>query len=98
MKRYDGPDDGDAIERALEEAAGRDLDRAVARGIRLESDRIVSLILGGEAARDEVEGAIGMLRAGVLEVFPQSGELFDAIYLGRFRRLWNQFRPDEEPL
>jgi hypothetical protein len=93
-------DDGrrDPIEDALLEAARSDEDRAVARGIRLESDRIVSLILGGQAGRPEVEEAVAALRADVLELFPGAGELFDAIYLSRFRRLWGQFRPGEGSL
>lgn len=88
----------DVIERSLLEAARNDEDRAVARGIRLEADRIVSLILGGEAPRAEVEAAVMALRRDVLEVFPGGGELFEAIYLARFRRLWEQFRPGEGSL
>ncbi|MDD3641855.1 MAG: hypothetical protein PHQ19_00100 [Candidatus Krumholzibacteria bacterium] len=88
---------GDPVEDALLEASRNDEDRAIARGIRLEADRIASLILGGEANGDEVQEEIAALRADVLEVFPGSGDLFDAIYLGRFRRLWEQFRPEEEP-
>jgi hypothetical protein len=94
MERHDDRH-GDPIEDALLEAARSDEDRAVARGIRIEADRIVSLILGGEAGRSDVEEAVADLRADVLEIFPGGEDLFEAIYLSRFRRLWEQFRPDD---
>lgn len=98
MNSTDGSRRNDPLEDALLDAVRRDEDRAIARGIRLEADRIASLILDGDASRAEVGEAVEALRREVLEVFPDGGELFDAIYLGRFRRMWEQFRPDEEPL
>jgi len=46
----------------------------------------------------DIEIRIESFRAEVLSEFPDGGELFDAIYLSRFKRLWSQFRSDEEGL
>ncbi len=66
--------------------------------IRRRADRVVSLIFQKDMPRVDVEIQINAFRKEVLEHFPEKEELFDAIYLGRFRRLWEQFRQGEEPL
>jgi hypothetical protein len=66
--------------------------------IRRQADRIVSLILYSDMPRVDIEIQISTFRRSVLEQFPDKQELFDAIYIGRFRRLWDQFKPDEDPL
>ncbi len=68
------------------------------QSIRRRADRIVSLIFQKDMPRVDVEIQINAFRKEVLEHFPEKEELFDAIYLGRFRRLWEQFRQGEEPL
>jgi hypothetical protein len=77
--------DWEAIERELFESA-EELwhDRVRAASFRRMADRIA------------IE--IRSFRAAVLEDFPDRRELFEAIYVGRFKRMWEQFRPDERPL
>jgi len=98
MKPNDDGTDRDPIEDALLEAERNDEERAIARGIRYEADWIASLIIDQNASREDVEVMIAILRSDVLDVYPGKDELFDAIYLGRFRRLWEQFRPGEGSL
>jgi DNA-directed RNA polymerase subunit RPC12/RpoP len=91
MKSRDG-----TIEREIFESAGiRFADGRRAEAFRLSADRIVSLILHSDMPRIDIEIEIGSFRDDVLAEFPDRGELFDAIYLKRFERIWNQFRPGE---
>jgi DNA-directed RNA polymerase subunit RPC12/RpoP len=62
--------------------------------IRREADRITINILYSDLPRVDVEIAIRAFRSRVLENFPGKRELFDGIYLARFRRMWKQFRDD----
>ena len=94
MSEKNGDIDWEALERELFESAGVELDRSRARGIRTEADRIVSMILDAGMPRIDIEMAIRSFRSRVLEEFPGREELFDALYLGRFRRIWEQFRQD----
>lgn len=48
--------------------------------------------------RIDIEIEIESFRKDVMMGFPDRGELFDAIYLSRFKRLWSQFRRDEGDL
>lgn len=48
--------------------------------------------------RIDIEIEIESFRKDVLAEFPDGGELFEAIYLARFKRLWSQFRQNEEGL
>lgn len=68
------------------------------RKFRRGADRIASLILHSDMPRIDIEIQIKAFRKEVLDEFPEKEELFDAIYLGRFRRFWDQFRGGEEPL
>ncbi len=86
--------DWEEFERELFESAGRELDIARARGIRIEADGIVSMILDPDMPKVDIEIAVRSLRSRVLAEFPGREELFDALYLGRFRRIWEQFRPE----
>jgi len=95
----DDRDNGwEKLERELFESAGRELDRKRALGIRDEADRIVSMILTRDMPRVDIEIAIREFRRRVLEEFPDKGELFDAVYAGRFRRIWDQFRQEGDTL
>lgn len=66
--------------------------------IRRDADRITIQILYSDLPRVDVEIAIRSFRSGVLEIFPGKQELFDGLYLSRFRRLWKQFRNPDETL
>ncbi len=90
--------DWDALERQLFESAGEEHDRARSKGISTEADRIVSMILLPDMPRVDIEIAIRSFRSRVLEEFPGRDELFDALYVGRFRRIWEQFRQGEGAL
>lgn len=76
----------------------RVLDRKRMSDFMRDADRITSLILHSDMPRVDIEIEIRNFRARVVEHFPEKEELFDAIYLGRFRRLWTQFRQGEEPI
>jgi hypothetical protein len=90
--------DWDRLEHELFEAADLELDFRRARGIRIEADTIVSMILRPDMPRVDVEIAIWLFRSRVLEEFKGREELFDGIYLSRFRRIWEQFRNSGEVL
>lgn len=82
--------------RDIFESAGRRFaDGRRAEAFRLSADRISSLILHSDMPRIDIEIEIESFRRDVLEEFPDKGELFDAIYLKRFERLWSQFRQGE---
>jgi hypothetical protein len=84
--------DWESLERQLFESAGRKLDEMRARGIRIEADTIVSMILRQDIPRVDVDIAIRKFRERVLEEFPGKEELFDGLYMSRFERIWQQFR------
>ncbi len=91
--------DWEGIERELFESADekwRDSDRAAS--YRRTADRIASLILHSDMPPLDIEIEIRSFRTAVLKEFPERGELFEAIYTSRFKRMWEQFRPEERPL
>jgi hypothetical protein len=91
--------DWEALEREIFRAEpDPDIDRGQAAAFRREADRIVSLILHSELPLVDIEIAIRAFRDTVLASFPEKEELFEALYLGRFRRIWEQFRDDDEEL
>jgi len=93
--------DWDSLEKEIFGAVNarqKQLDRARAQEIREIADRISSLILQKDMPRVDIEIEIKNFRTFVLEHFPEKEELFKAIYINRFRRLWNQFRGGEGPL
>jgi len=101
--RGEGPEgekiDFDALEKELIDSLEKREDRERAERIKREADRISSLILYSDLPKVDVEIAIRNFRREVLELFPDKEELFNGLYLNRFRRLWKQFRsPDEELL
>jgi len=96
---FEGEIDFEALERELISSIERKEDRDRAERIKREADRISSLILYSDLPKVDVEIAIRNFRREVLELFPDKEELFNGLYLNRFRRLWKQFRsPDEELL
>lgn len=99
-----GPPEGgdaaawDALEREIFQAVDREFDRRRAERFRREADRIAAMILYERMPRIDIEIAIRNFRGRVLASFPEKEELFTALYIGRFRRLWRQFRDDESEL
>jgi len=92
------PIDWEKLEREIfaserERARLRDLARA--KSFSRESDEIVDMILRADMPRIDVENRIRAFRSRVLKEFPRKRELFDAIYLARFERIWSQFRTGE---
>jgi hypothetical protein len=91
--------DWDSIERELFRSAdAKMIDSARAESIRRRADRIASLILHSDMPRIDIQIEIRSFRDEVLEEFPERGELFEAIYTSRFKRMWEQFRPGERSL
>jgi len=66
------------------------------RELQRRADRICSLIIGGDFPAIDVVIQIRQLREFCEEKFPDRMELFEQIYEGRFKRLWNQFRYDSD--
>ncbi len=93
--------DWEALEKEIFRTAAekdREHDEERAAEFRREADRIVSLILYSDMPRIDIEIAIRTFRDRILASFPEKETLFDTLYLGRFRRLWNQFRDDDDQL
>ena len=67
-------------------------DRKRAESFSREADEIVDLILTSDMPKVDVEIRIRSFRERVLAEFPEKAVLFEAVYLGRFRRIWEQFR------
>jgi len=90
-----GEIDFDALEKELMKSVEEREDRALADKIRRDADRISSMILYSDLPKVDIEIAIRNFRREVLGLFPDKEELFDNLYLSRFRRLWSQFRRGE---
>jgi len=67
---------------------GREKMRELAR----LADRVSVLVLADWYPEVDAIIAVENLRETAREMFPGSDELFDMVYLSRFRRLWEQFR------
>jgi len=80
------------------DARARLLDRMRADEIRGMADRIVELIRQSDLPRVDIEIEIRNFREYVLEHFPEKEGLFKAIYINRFRRLWDEHRKGQGPL
>lgn len=61
------------------------------------ADRVSTLILRKDYPDIDVVIAIENLREEAAWMFPGSEELFEMLYVSRFRRLWRQWRSPEEP-
>lgn len=66
------------------------------RELQRRADRICSLIIGGDYPAIDVVIEIRKLRGFCEESFPDRMDLFEKVYEGRFRRLWDQFRYDSD--
>ncbi len=74
------------------------IDAARITEIREMADRISAIIRESDLPRVDVEIEVRKFREYVLEHFPEKEELFKAIYINRFRRLWDEHRKGEGPL
>lgn len=64
--------------------------------LQRRADRICSLIIGGDFPAIDVVIQIRKLREFCEERFPDRMDLFEQVYEGRFKRLWDQFRYDSD--
>ncbi|HEY5133796.1 MAG TPA: hypothetical protein VII85_08945 [Candidatus Krumholzibacteriaceae bacterium] len=93
--------DWESLEREIFGAVNsrsRKVDGEKAKEIRAMADHIGGLIKQSDFPRVDVEIEIRNFRQFVLEHFPEKEELFKAIYINRFRRLWDEHRKGEGPL
>ena len=91
----------DALEREIFGSVNekeRKLDREQADEIRRRANRITAYILYSDMPRIDIVIQINNFREYVLNIFPEKEELFRLLYEARFKRLWEQFRGDSEPL
>jgi len=56
------------------------------------AERVCFLIVATDCARIDVDIERANLRRRCQEIFPDKMELYEMVYEGRFRRLWEQFR------
>ena len=87
-----GDIDFEALERELLKGVEKSKDRRLAERIRHDADRISSMILYSDMPKVDIEIAIRGFKREVLKVFPNKEQLFNNLYLSRFKRLWHQFR------
>ena len=83
---------------SLEKEIFANVDRRECDAIRREADRISSLILSSDMPRIDIENGIRAFREKVLRLHPDKEDLFESLYVNRFRRLWAQFRDSGQPL
>ena len=91
----------DALEQeifSLVDKKERKLDREQADEIRRKANRITAYILYSDMPRIDIVIQINNFREYVLDIFPDKEELFRSLYEARFKRLWEQFRGDPDPL
>ena len=74
-----------------------DIDRARAvRKLRRRADQIASLIVASDYPAIDIVIEIRKLREYVDRKMPEKTRLFEMVYESRFRRLWRQFREEQE--
>lgn len=66
--------------------------------IQKDAQEICKMILNDECPRIDVEIAVNHLREKVKKLLPDKMLTYQMIYESRFRRLWSQFRPDDQAL
>ncbi len=64
------------------------------RAFQRKSDAIARLILTTDLPWVDIAIQINKLREDARRLFPQKMELFERIYVSRYRRLWSQWRQD----
>lgn len=73
-------------------------DESIEKNLRREADRISSLIVASDYPAIDIVIEIRNLREYVEENMPDRLDLFEMIYESRFKRLWHQFREEDEGL
>jgi hypothetical protein len=68
------------------------------RAFQWEADEISRLILNTDLPWIDIEIQIEKLRQRAALLFPRKTQLFELIYVSRFRRLWEQWREGGEAL
>jgi hypothetical protein len=58
------------------------------------ADWVCTLILSSDLPAIDIEIEKNKVRQRCLELYPDREELYEMAYESRFRRLWEQFRPD----
>jgi len=66
------------------------------RSFRLKADAISHLIVNTDLPWVDIAIRIDQLRREAERLFPLKMALFELIYVSRFRRLWSQWRTEEE--
>ena len=64
--------------------------------VQRRADRIVSLIIASDYPAIDIVIEIRRLHRYVEDHMPEKVRLFEMVYESRFRRLWAQFRQDDE--
>lgn len=64
--------------------------------IRKTADRIVSLILNNNSTQIDIDIEKQKLRQLIEQISPERVDLYELIYVPRFKRLWNQFRGNSD--
>ena len=62
------------------------------RAFQREADEISRLILNTDLPWIDIEIRINRVRQEAQRLFPRKMDLFEKIYMARYRRLWSQFR------
>jgi hypothetical protein len=70
----------------------RQPDDPTADTLQRGADRIAALILYSDLPEEDIALEIAALREVCEREAPDRAELFEAVYVGRFRRLWEQWR------
>ena len=67
------------------------------RAFQRKANDISRLILSTEVDWVDIEIEMEKLRREAERLFPRKMDLFDLIYVSRFKRLWEQWRINKEP-
>jgi hypothetical protein len=67
------------------------------RAFQRQADDVSRLILNTDLPWVDIEIRIEALRQEAERLFPRKLDLFERIYVSRFRRLWEQWRGGEYP-
>jgi hypothetical protein len=60
------------------------------------ADQVSTLVLRDDYPEIDITIAVENLRQAAGELFPGRDDLFEMVYVSRFRRLWEQFRGGDE--
>jgi hypothetical protein len=64
----------------------------LAEFLKRESHRICAMILNSDTPHIDIAIQINELRDRCASEAPEKADLFEAVYVGRFNRLWQQWR------